>query len=96
MLSVDDNYMFTRRAARPQQRHARRSQVHPWARIRRDYKPVTAGYYILHEGLLGVLDGRLQEQTYDKAKTEGDKANGGPAWTWTRPAAGRASPTNTG
>lgn len=50
--------------------------VHPWARLRRDYKPVTAGYYILHEGLIGVLNGTLQEQTYDAAKSKGEKTQG--------------------
>jgi YidC/Oxa1 family membrane protein insertase len=75
VLAVDDNYLFT-----VQQRVRNAGQapvsVNPWARIRRDYKPVTAGYYILHEGLLGVLGGRLQEQTYDKSKSEGEKAQG--------------------
>ena len=33
------------------------ARCYPWSRIRRDYKPETAGYYILHEGMLGVLDG---------------------------------------
>src|SRR4051794_178458 len=62
-LSVDDQYMFTVEQ-RVRNTGTAPVQVHPWARIRRDYKPVTAGYYILHEGLLGVLGGRLQEQTY--------------------------------
>ncbi len=72
VLAVDDNYLFT---VQQRVRNAGASpvSVHPWARIRRDYKPETAGYYILHEGLLGVLGGRLQEQTYDKAKTEAEK-----------------------
>ncbi len=75
VLSIDDYYMFT---AEQRVRNSGSAAValHPWSRIRRDYKPVTAGYYILHEGLLGVLDGRLQEQTYDKAKTESDKSHG--------------------
>jgi YidC/Oxa1 family membrane protein insertase len=50
--------------------------VHPWARIRRDYKPVVAGYYILHEGMIGVLEGRLKETTYDGAKSDGEKKGG--------------------
>ena len=75
-LSVDDNYMFT------VEQSVRNSgpapvNVYPWARIRRDYKPVTAGYYILHEGLLGVMGGVLQEQTYDKANTETAKKSDG-------------------
>ena len=50
--------------------------VHPWARIRRDYTPHVAGYYILHEGLLGMLGGRLKEVTYSGAKSDGAKAGG--------------------
>ncbi|MBV8912611.1 MAG: membrane protein insertase YidC [Acetobacteraceae bacterium] len=75
VLSIDDNYMFTAEQ-RVQNNSGAPVQLYPWARIRRDYKPQTAGYYILHEGLLGVLGGRLQEQTYDKAKSEAEKANG--------------------
>ena len=74
-LAVDDEYMFTvtqtvRNAT------AQPVKLFPWSRIRRDYKPVVAGYYVLFEGLLGVTDGTLQETSYDKAKSEGDKKNG--------------------
>ena len=48
----------------------------PWSRIRRDYKPEVAGYYVLFEGLLGIVDGKLQETSYDSAKSEGDKRAG--------------------
>ncbi|GAC1347874.1 MAG: membrane protein insertase YidC [Acetobacteraceae bacterium] len=75
VLAIDDNYLFTVQQ-RVRNTGATPVSVSPWARIRRDYKPVTAGYYILHEGLLGVLGGRLQEQTYDKSKSEGEKAQG--------------------
>ncbi|EQD49195.1 60 kDa inner membrane insertion protein, partial [mine drainage metagenome] len=51
-------------------------ELFPWARIRRDYTPPTAGYYILHEGLLGVIGGRLQELTYAKAKSAGQHTDG--------------------
>ena len=37
---------------------------------------MTAGYYILHEGMLGFFDGSLKETTYDKAKSEGEKKGG--------------------
>ena len=74
-LSIDANYLFT---AEQRVRNTGEAavSVHPWSRIRRDYTPKTAGYYILHEGMLGVLGGRLQEQTYQKAKTESEKAHG--------------------
>ncbi len=74
-LSVDENYMFT---ARQTVRNAGGAPVslRPWSRIRREYKPVVAGYFILHEGLIGVWNGRLQELGYDKAKEQGDKRGG--------------------
>ena len=75
VVSVDDNYMFGI-DQKVQNNGPAAVQVYPWSRIRRDYKPETAGYYILHEGLLGVLGGTLQEQTYDKAKTESEKTHG--------------------
>ncbi len=74
-LSVDANYLFTAEQ-RVRNTGAAAASVHPWSRIRRDYTPKTAGYYILHEGLLGVLGGVLQEQTYAKAKTESEKTHG--------------------
>lgn len=75
VLSVDADYMFSV-DQRVQNNGTAAVKVFPWSRIRRDYKPQTAGYYILHEGLLGVLGGRLQEQTYDKAKSEAEKTSG--------------------
>ena len=74
-LSVDANYLFTAEQ-RVRNTGTAAISVHPWSRIRRDYTPTTAGYYILHEGLLGVLGGRLQEQTYDKVKSESNKTHG--------------------
>ncbi len=74
-LAVDDNYLFTAEQ-RIRNTTGEPVAVHPWSRIRRDYKPQTAGYYILHEGMLGVLNGTLQEQTYDTAKTESEKRKG--------------------
>jgi YidC/Oxa1 family membrane protein insertase len=74
-LSVDDQYMF---AVTQTVRNTTGQAVNlfPWSRIRRDYKPVVAGYYVLFEGLLGVVNGTLQETSYDKAKSEGDKHSG--------------------
>ncbi len=74
-LSVDDNYMFTVRQS-VTNTTGTPVVLFPWARIRRDDTPVTAGYYILHEGLLGVIGGRLQELTYAKAKSAGEHSDG--------------------
>jgi YidC/Oxa1 family membrane protein insertase len=74
-FAVDDEYMFS---VRQNVRNMSGQPVHllPWSRVRRDYQPETAGYYILHEGMLGFIDGSLKEETYAKAKSEGEKKNG--------------------
>jgi YidC/Oxa1 family membrane protein insertase len=74
-FSIDDDYMFT---VQQSVRNATGQPVKlfPWSRVRRDYTPQVAGYYILFEGLLGVVDDRLQETTYANAKSEGEKKNG--------------------
>jgi YidC/Oxa1 family membrane protein insertase len=74
-LAIDDEYMFT---VQQSVKNASGAPVKlfPWARVRRDYTPEVAGYYILFEGLLGVADGTLHETTYAKTKSEGEKTNG--------------------
>jgi YidC/Oxa1 family membrane protein insertase len=74
-IGIDDDTMFS---VRQTVRNATGQEVKlfPWSRIRRDYKPHVLGYYILFEGLLGVVDGTLHEVTYDSAKSDGEKKNG--------------------
>ncbi len=74
-LSIDDNYMFSVEQ-RVHNEGGAPVQLVPWARIRRDYTPQVAGYYILFEGLLGVANGTLQETKYSEAKSEGEKHDG--------------------
>jgi YidC/Oxa1 family membrane protein insertase len=75
VVSIDDNYMFSVEQ-RVKNATGAPVKLFPWARVRRDYTPQVAGYYVLFEGLLGVVDGTLQETTYAKAKSEGDKHGG--------------------
>jgi YidC/Oxa1 family membrane protein insertase len=75
VLGLDDNFMFTVEQ-RVTNTSAAPVSLHPFARIRRDYTPVTEGYYILHEGLIGVLGGTLKEIKYADAKSDGDKKAG--------------------
>ena len=74
-VGIDENYMFSVQQ-RVSNDGAEPVSLYPWARIRRDYTPQTAGYYILHEGLLGVLGGTLKEQTYSTVKTDAEKKGG--------------------
>ena len=65
-ISVDDKYMFTVKDE-VANKTANPITLYPYALISRHGTPKTLGYYILHEGLIGVLgnDG-LQEDTYKK------------------------------
>jgi YidC/Oxa1 family membrane protein insertase len=74
-FSIDDDYMFNV-VQTVRNRSGQPVTLLPWSRVRRDYQPVTAGYYVLHEGLLGFFDGSLKETTYPNAKSEGAKRNG--------------------
>jgi YidC/Oxa1 family membrane protein insertase len=63
-IAVDDNYLFTlkdeviNKGAAP-------VTLYPYGLISRHGTPETLGYYILHEGLIGVFgDKGLQEETY--------------------------------
>jgi YidC/Oxa1 family membrane protein insertase len=63
-IAVDDKYLFTlqdeviNKGAAP-------VTLYPYALISRHGTPQTLGYYILHEGLIGVFgDKGLQEETY--------------------------------
>jgi YidC/Oxa1 family membrane protein insertase len=72
---LDELYMLTVR-----QEVANRSgepiQVLPWARVRRERTPQVAGFFILHEGFTGVLEGRLHEWTYSDARDEANRRRG--------------------
>ena len=64
--------------------------LYPYALISRHGTPQTLGYYILHEGLIGVLgDKGLQEETYAKIEEKKRRPS-------TSPMRGSASPTNIG
>ena len=62
-LSLDDDYMFTvtQRVVNSGQRPV---TLYPYGLISRTDEPETLGFFILHEGPLGVLDGTLEEVDY--------------------------------
>ena len=67
VLQLDDNYLFTvtRRVSNAGDTAV---TLFPYGRILRTRTPPTAGFYILHEGPLGVFDGVLDEVSYDDLK----------------------------
>jgi YidC/Oxa1 family membrane protein insertase len=70
MISVDDNAMFTVQDS-VVNTTAAPVALFPYGLVARHGKPVTQGYFVLHEGLIGVLgDQGLQEFTYDNVLKE--------------------------
>src|SRR5437764_2317894 len=67
-IPIDENYMFTVRDA---VRNSGSAPVNllPYALISRTGTPDVAGYYILHEGLIGELGGSLCEVKYSSVET---------------------------
>jgi YidC/Oxa1 family membrane protein insertase len=79
-ISVDDKYLFTIKDEVTNKGSSAVS-LYPYALISRHGTPQTLGYYILHEGLIGVLgDSGLQEYTYkniaEKKSVSFDVTNG--------------------
>ncbi len=79
-FAVDDQYMFTVKDD-VENKGGAPVTLFPYALVSRHGMPQTQGYYILHEGLIGVLgDAGLQEVTYakmDDAQPHLFKATGG-------------------
>jgi YidC/Oxa1 family membrane protein insertase len=73
-ISVDDKYLFTVKDE-VANKSANAVTLYPYGLISRHGTPQTAGYYILHEGLVGYLDG-LQEYTYKKMEDLKPDASG--------------------
>jgi YidC/Oxa1 family membrane protein insertase len=62
-ISIDDNYMFTIEDT-VANKTATAVSLTPYGRVVRMGDPQAKGYYILHEGPIGVFDGKLNEITY--------------------------------
>jgi len=73
VMEVDPDYLFT-----VTQRVANNSgaavTLSPYGLVSRTGTPETLGYYILHEGLLGVFDGTLKEIKYDNLQEDGEES----------------------
>jgi YidC/Oxa1 family membrane protein insertase len=83
-VAIDDNYMF-KIEQRVRNSTDAAVKLKPWSLVRRDYTPETGGYSVLHEGLIGWVNGREHDVTYSSAKTEAEKQQG-IAFTGTGPA----------
>jgi len=64
-ISVDEHYLFSVEQS-VENKTGAAATLYPYAFVRRHGLPTTAGYYILHEGLIGVFgENGLSEVDYD-------------------------------
>ncbi len=64
IISIDENYMFAIEQ-RVENNTGEAVTLYPYGLISRHGTPETTGFYILHEGPIGVLNDKLQEIDYD-------------------------------
>jgi YidC/Oxa1 family membrane protein insertase len=64
---VDEHYLFTI-TEKVENSGAAPVSLMPYGLVSRHYTPTVSGYFILHEGLLGVLGGALNEITYENIR----------------------------
>ncbi len=84
LLKIDDKYMFT--VTQNVVNHgASAVTVFPWSRVVRDYKPKEQSSWVLFDGPLGVFNGTLKQEGYGALKGDGEKAQGGVAYTTAGP-----------
>jgi YidC/Oxa1 family membrane protein insertase len=79
IISLDQDYMFTVTDT-IQNAGNYPVKLYPYGLIRRTHEPDTLGFFILHEGPLGVFNDTLKEIDYDDlrdAKTESVETTGG-------------------
>ncbi|MEM7022632.1 MAG: membrane protein insertase YidC, partial [Pseudomonadota bacterium] len=70
-IEIDQNYMFTINQRVINEGDAQVS-LYPYGLISRWGTPETLGFFILHEGPIGVLDGTLEEIDYDDLQEDGN------------------------
>ncbi len=68
-FAVDDDYMFTITQT-VENKTDKPVTLFPYARVQRHGVPKVQGYFVLHEGLLGVLGGELFEVKYNDLMEE--------------------------
>ena len=69
-IVIDDKYLF-KINQEVENKSSKKIELYPYAQITRNKKPKDLkGFYILHEGFIGVLDKELKEDDYDDVEEE--------------------------
>ncbi|NVK17205.1 MAG: membrane protein insertase YidC [Methylocystaceae bacterium] len=71
-ISLDQDYVFTIDET-VTNTSAEQVDLYPYGLVSRSGTPKTSGFFILHEGLLGVFDNVLEEVDYDDLQETGTK-----------------------
>ena len=80
IVSLDDKFLF--KIKQEVQNNTKEDlELYPYAQITRNKKPDDVqGFYILHEGFIGVFDGELKEDGYDDIKEKKISRNADNGW----------------
>ena len=70
LIEIDENYLFTV-TQRVFNSGDRDLALSPYGLVSRSGTPDVLGFYILHEGLIGVFEGTLKEVDYDELQDDG-------------------------
>ena len=78
-IEIDDQYLFSITESIKNNSKGTVDLFH-YSQITRKEKPQVQDFYILHEGLVGVIDETLQEEDYDDVKDKNQKYQGTSGW----------------
>jgi YidC/Oxa1 family membrane protein insertase len=78
-IEIDNQYLFKITESIKNNSKNKVDLFH-YSQITRKEKPPVQDFYILHEGLVGVIDESLQEQKYDDIKEKNEKYQGTEGW----------------
>ncbi len=80
IISIDEHYMFTI-TQKVTNKGTTAVSLAPHGVLARQGIPVTAGFFILHEGPVGVFDGKLNDPSYEDVSKTGSLQNPkAPGW----------------
>jgi YidC/Oxa1 family membrane protein insertase len=78
-IEIDDKYLFKITETVRNDKNKAVDLFH-YGQITKNSKPTTENFYILHEGLIGVVDKNLKEETYSAVEKEKKTYNGKSGW----------------
>ena len=78
-IEIDNQYLFKITESIKNNSKNKVDLFH-YSQITRKEKPSVQDFYILHEGLVGVIDESLKEQKYDDIKEKNEKYQGTEGW----------------